>query len=81
MAIRVPLRECLAISPKIRLKQPKNQDFLNYRTYAVAQTPLCLRQRGTSHLFCCSFFRSASERTNNKEKIEHRAAEGYDGCR
>src|SRR6266545_1430748 len=30
------------------------------------------QQHGTSHCICCSFFRSASEKTNNKKKIKYR---------
>src|SRR5262249_3541145 len=32
------------------------------------QTPLCLRQHGTSYFICFSFFRSQSEKTKNKRR-------------
>jgi hypothetical protein len=37
-------------------------------TQSRAQTPFCLRQHGTSHYICGSFFPSASEKTNHKRK-------------
>jgi hypothetical protein len=40
------------------------------------QTLLCLRQHGNSHFICFSFFRPASEKTNNKKKIKYRSVEG-----
>src|SRR6266508_2369220 len=51
------------------------------RAYAVALSTAALpalrqaqdeRQHGTSHCICCSFFRSQSEKTNNKKKIKYR---------
>src|SRR5262249_29574610 len=46
-----------------------------------SQAPFCLRQQGTYHFICFSFFRSASEKTKNKKKRKYRCERPYLGYR